>query len=181
MSEIQKPILVELSSLLSAKRGIICQSVHSEFKELVAMCGGPNEKSRANHLLKHIMWVHQNKVLLFFNLLSLIHIHFETCTNFGFITFSFINPNRKQYSGSIQDCYMLELNKCLMEVIMCSSVKEKKKVLELCYLEGREDFFPSKSLDAKCPLLACHHVYEWKPFPLIPSHHVTITFNAFHT
>ncbi|XP_022152808.1 UPF0415 protein C7orf25 homolog isoform X2 [Momordica charantia] len=57
MSEIQKPILVELSSLLSGKRGIICQSVHSEFKELVTMCGGPNEKSRANHLLKHIMVV----------------------------------------------------------------------------------------------------------------------------
>ncbi|XP_022965050.1 uncharacterized protein LOC111465028 isoform X2 [Cucurbita maxima] len=57
MSEIQKPILVELSSFLSGKRGIICQSVHSEFKELVTMCGGPYEKSRANYLLKHIMVV----------------------------------------------------------------------------------------------------------------------------
>ncbi|XP_038906087.1 UPF0415 protein C7orf25 homolog [Benincasa hispida] len=57
MSEIEKPILVELSSLLTGKRGIICQSVHSEFKELVTMCGGPNEKSRANHLLKHILVV----------------------------------------------------------------------------------------------------------------------------
>ncbi|KGN55961.1 uncharacterized protein LOC101214095 isoform X1 [Cucumis sativus] len=57
MSEIKKPILVELSSLLSGKRGIICQSAHSEFKELITMCGGPNEKSRANHLLKHIMVV----------------------------------------------------------------------------------------------------------------------------
>uniref|UniRef100_A0A803P9U6 DUF1308 domain-containing protein n=1 Tax=Cannabis sativa TaxID=3483 RepID=A0A803P9U6_CANSA len=51
MSEIEKPIHVELGSVISGKRGMICQSVCSEFKELVSMCGGPNEKLRADHLL----------------------------------------------------------------------------------------------------------------------------------
>ncbi|XP_075661575.1 uncharacterized protein LOC142631313 [Castanea sativa] len=54
MSEIQNPIHVELGSIISGKRGIICESVHSEFKELVLMCGGPNEKFRADQLLKHL-------------------------------------------------------------------------------------------------------------------------------
>ncbi|KAM5570218.1 UPF0415 protein C7orf25 [Rosa sericea] len=54
MSEIQNPILVELSCSISGKRGIICESVHSEFKELVSMVGGPNEKLRASHLLKYL-------------------------------------------------------------------------------------------------------------------------------
>lgn len=54
MSEIQNPILVELGCTISGKRGIICESVHSEFKELVLMCGGPNEKLRASHLLKYL-------------------------------------------------------------------------------------------------------------------------------
>ncbi|XP_061988178.1 uncharacterized protein LOC133706653 [Rosa rugosa] len=54
MSEIQNPILVELSCSISGKRGIICESVHSEFKELVSMFGGPNEKLRASHLLKYL-------------------------------------------------------------------------------------------------------------------------------
>lgn len=52
MSEIQDPIYVELGSAISGKRGIICQSVCSEFKELVSMCGGPNEKLRADQLLR---------------------------------------------------------------------------------------------------------------------------------
>ncbi|PON57748.1 hypothetical protein PanWU01x14_171100 [Parasponia andersonii] len=55
MSEIQNPIHVELGSVISAKRGIICQSVCSEFKELVSMCGGPNEKRRADQLLGCLM------------------------------------------------------------------------------------------------------------------------------
>lgn len=54
MSEIQNPILVELGCTISGKQGIICESVHSEFKELVLMCGGPNEKLRASHLLKYL-------------------------------------------------------------------------------------------------------------------------------
>ncbi|RVW69968.1 hypothetical protein CK203_052704 [Vitis vinifera] len=55
LSEIQNPIHVELSGLTSGKRGIICETVHSEFKELVSMCGGPNEKLRADQLLKCLM------------------------------------------------------------------------------------------------------------------------------
>lgn len=55
MSEIQNPIHVELGSVISGRRGIICESVHSEFKELVLMCGGPSEKFRANQLLKCLM------------------------------------------------------------------------------------------------------------------------------
>ncbi|KAK4567370.1 hypothetical protein RGQ29_003250 [Quercus rubra] len=54
MSEIQNPIHVELGSIISGKLGIICESVHSEFKQLVLMCGGPNEKFRADQLLKHL-------------------------------------------------------------------------------------------------------------------------------
>ncbi|KAK3213318.1 hypothetical protein Dsin_018024 [Dipteronia sinensis] len=34
--------------------GIICESVLSGFKESVAMCGRPNEKLRAGQLLKHL-------------------------------------------------------------------------------------------------------------------------------
>ena len=55
ISEIQNPIHVELSGVLSGKRGMICGSVCSEFKELVSMCGGPNEKSRAGYLLKWLL------------------------------------------------------------------------------------------------------------------------------
>lgn len=55
MSEVQNPIHIELGGVISGKRGIICKSVCSEFKELVSMCGGPNEKSRAKHLLEHLM------------------------------------------------------------------------------------------------------------------------------
>jgi len=52
MSEIENPIHVELGGVISGRRGIICESVHSEFMDLVLMCGGPNEKFRANQLLK---------------------------------------------------------------------------------------------------------------------------------
>lgn len=55
MSEIENPIHVDLSCILSGKRGIICESVCLEFKDLVAMCGGPNEKLRADHLLEKLM------------------------------------------------------------------------------------------------------------------------------
>ncbi|XP_027169788.1 UPF0415 protein C7orf25 homolog [Coffea eugenioides] len=56
-SEIQNPIHKELSASTSGKGGIICESVHSEFQELVSMCGGPNEKIRANYILKHLRMV----------------------------------------------------------------------------------------------------------------------------
>lgn len=52
MSEIQSPILVQLACVVFGKKGIICQKVCTEFKELVSMCGGPNEKLRADQLLK---------------------------------------------------------------------------------------------------------------------------------
>ncbi|OVA07410.1 Protein of unknown function DUF1308 [Macleaya cordata] len=57
MSELQNPMLVEMRSVISGKIGMICETVHSEFKELVSMCGGPNEKSRADQLIKHLLIV----------------------------------------------------------------------------------------------------------------------------
>ncbi|XP_068640727.1 uncharacterized protein [Aristolochia californica] len=39
------------------KCGIICETVHSEFKELVSMYGGQNEKARADQLLKRLQFV----------------------------------------------------------------------------------------------------------------------------
>ncbi|KDO55960.1 hypothetical protein CISIN_1g013647mg [Citrus sinensis] len=55
LSEIQTPIDKELGGVIAGKKGIICESVLSEFKELVSMCGGPNEKLRADELLKCLM------------------------------------------------------------------------------------------------------------------------------
>ncbi|KAL1192192.1 hypothetical protein V5N11_008139 [Cardamine amara subsp. amara] len=59
-SEIEKPVLVKMGTVLSGKRGIVCKSVLSEFKELVSMYAGPNEKLRAEHLLKSLMVVNDN-------------------------------------------------------------------------------------------------------------------------
>ncbi|KAJ3682266.1 hypothetical protein LUZ60_014839 [Juncus effusus] len=53
-SELENPILKELENVISFKKGIICQTVGSEFKELVSMCGGPTEKLRATQLLNHL-------------------------------------------------------------------------------------------------------------------------------
>ncbi|KAL2929551.1 UPF0415 protein C7orf25-like protein [Bienertia sinuspersici] len=52
LSEIKIPIHDELSSALYEKKGIACETVHSEFMELVSMFGGPNEQMRANTLVK---------------------------------------------------------------------------------------------------------------------------------
>ncbi|XP_031262993.1 uncharacterized protein LOC116121185, partial [Pistacia vera] len=60
MSELQNPICEELGGVLAGKRGIICESVLSEFKELVLMCGGPNEKLRSNQLLKYFIVVNDS-------------------------------------------------------------------------------------------------------------------------
>ncbi|KAF2290235.1 hypothetical protein GH714_004816 [Hevea brasiliensis] len=57
LSEIQNPIHAELAGVISGKRGMICESVLVEFKELVSLCGGPNEKLRADKILKHLMVV----------------------------------------------------------------------------------------------------------------------------
>ncbi|KAK7314813.1 hypothetical protein VNO77_33341 [Canavalia gladiata] len=54
MSEIQNPIHMEFGRILHGKNGIICESVLMEFKELVSMCGGPNEKLRAEKLINCI-------------------------------------------------------------------------------------------------------------------------------
>ncbi|KAL6883488.1 hypothetical protein ACP4OV_010902 [Aristida adscensionis] len=53
-SELQSPILVELEKAVDGKQCIICQTVKSEFKEIVSMCGGPEEKARARMLLKRL-------------------------------------------------------------------------------------------------------------------------------
>lgn len=53
-SENQNPIHSELLGLVSGKRGIICESVGSEFQELITMCGGANEKLRAEFFLKFL-------------------------------------------------------------------------------------------------------------------------------
>ncbi|KAA8541258.1 hypothetical protein F0562_025135 [Nyssa sinensis] len=60
MSEIQNPLHVELGGVIFGKRGIICESVFSEFKELVSMCGGASEKLRADYLIKCLMIVPDN-------------------------------------------------------------------------------------------------------------------------
>ncbi|XP_042481252.1 uncharacterized protein LOC122061826 [Macadamia integrifolia] len=56
-SEIQTPILTELEAVISGKICMICKTVHLEFKELLSMCGGSNEKWRADHLLKCLLVV----------------------------------------------------------------------------------------------------------------------------
>ncbi|KAG4909141.1 hypothetical protein JHK87_055257 [Glycine soja] len=51
MSEIQNPIHMEFGRNLRGKNGLICESVLMELKEFVSMCGGPNEKLRADRLI----------------------------------------------------------------------------------------------------------------------------------
>ncbi|RCV42357.1 hypothetical protein SETIT_9G210200v2 [Setaria italica] len=53
-SELQFPILVELGKVVEGKQCIICETVNSEFKEIVSMCGGAEEKIRARYLLKQL-------------------------------------------------------------------------------------------------------------------------------
>ncbi|XP_010933297.1 uncharacterized protein [Elaeis guineensis] len=60
ISELQNPILAELEIAVAGKKGIICESVRSEFKELIAMCGGANEKLRAARLIKCLLVVPDN-------------------------------------------------------------------------------------------------------------------------
>lgn len=59
-SEIQKPILPELGAVICGKNGVICESVLSEFKELIAMYGGTKEKLRADQILKWLSVVPDN-------------------------------------------------------------------------------------------------------------------------
>ncbi|CAN6287878.1 unnamed protein product [Urochloa humidicola] len=53
-SELLFPILIELGQAIEGKQCIICETVNSEFNEIVSMCGGPEEKTRARHLLKQL-------------------------------------------------------------------------------------------------------------------------------
>ncbi|XP_051136591.1 uncharacterized protein LOC127255203 isoform X2 [Andrographis paniculata] len=53
-SEKQNPIHKEMIGIMLGKRGIVCESVCSEFQELVLMCGGPNEKLRAEYFKKFL-------------------------------------------------------------------------------------------------------------------------------
>ncbi|CAI0400155.1 unnamed protein product [Linum tenue] len=55
MSEVENPLLAELVPVVSGKRGIVCSSVLSEFKELVSMFGGANEKLRTHKLLERLL------------------------------------------------------------------------------------------------------------------------------
>ncbi|MED6133269.1 hypothetical protein PIB30_026854 [Stylosanthes scabra] len=50
-SELESPIHAQFGKILCGKTGIICESILMEFKELVLMCGGPNEKLRAEKLI----------------------------------------------------------------------------------------------------------------------------------
>ncbi|CAN8239645.1 unnamed protein product [Cochlearia groenlandica] len=59
-SEIEDPVLVKMGTLLSGRQGIVCESVVSEFKELVSMYGGYNEKHRAEQLLNRLMVVNDD-------------------------------------------------------------------------------------------------------------------------
>ncbi|KAK3152918.1 hypothetical protein QOZ80_2BG0165300 [Eleusine coracana subsp. coracana] len=56
-SELESPILLELGKVVNGKQCIICETVNSEFKEIVSMCGGPEEKNRAKILLKQLIIV----------------------------------------------------------------------------------------------------------------------------
>ncbi|EYU22308.1 hypothetical protein MIMGU_mgv1a006601mg [Erythranthe guttata] len=56
-SENKNPIHSELSSVISGKQGIISESVRLEFQELISMCGGPNEKRRADYFLNFLKTV----------------------------------------------------------------------------------------------------------------------------
>ncbi|KAL8206325.1 hypothetical protein R6Q57_009876 [Mikania cordata] len=57
LSEIENPIHMVISKVIFGRKCIICESVCSEFKELVLMCGGVNEKQRADQLLKAVVVV----------------------------------------------------------------------------------------------------------------------------
>ncbi|KAK3156783.1 hypothetical protein QOZ80_2AG0111840 [Eleusine coracana subsp. coracana] len=56
-SELQSPILLELGKVVNGKQCIICETVNSEFKDIVSMCGGPEEKTRTKLLLKQLIIV----------------------------------------------------------------------------------------------------------------------------
>jgi len=54
-SELEHPLLEDVISVLEGKKAMICDYTHEEFKNLISMCSGPNEKRRAECLLKRIV------------------------------------------------------------------------------------------------------------------------------
>lgn len=56
-SELEHPLVEDVISFLEGKKAMICDYAHEEFKNLISMCSGPNEKRRAECLLKRIMVV----------------------------------------------------------------------------------------------------------------------------
>lgn len=59
-SELECPILEDMAFILGGKRAIISQFVDDEFRDLISMCSGPNEKLRAECLLKLILVLPDN-------------------------------------------------------------------------------------------------------------------------
>ncbi|XP_076925160.1 uncharacterized protein LOC143587879 [Bidens hawaiensis] len=57
LSEIENPIHVDILKAISGRKCVMCESVCAEFKELVLMCGGVNEKLRAEQLIKVVVVV----------------------------------------------------------------------------------------------------------------------------
>lgn len=54
-SELEHPLLEDVISVLEGKKAVICDYAYEEFKNLISMCSGPNEKRRAECLLKRIL------------------------------------------------------------------------------------------------------------------------------
>ncbi|XP_047339091.1 uncharacterized protein LOC124942603 [Impatiens glandulifera] len=81
--ELDTPIHAKLESVLSGKRWIVCSSVCSEFKELVSMCGGPNEKSRAHYLLNSIRIVEDSPSERMMNLPTTRKLAMKNKVTFG--------------------------------------------------------------------------------------------------
>ncbi|VFQ62026.1 unnamed protein product [Cuscuta campestris] len=53
-SEMRNPIHVDMGNVIHGRRGIVCESVITEFQEIISMCGGSREKLRAQYLLKKL-------------------------------------------------------------------------------------------------------------------------------
>lgn len=83
LSEIKSPIHAELNCTLSAKKGVACDSVHSEFMELVSMCGGANEQIRANQLLKRLKIVPDSPSLRLMSLPTTRKLALKNKVTFG--------------------------------------------------------------------------------------------------
>lgn len=59
-SELEHPLVEDLICVLEGRKAMICDYAHEEFKNLISMCSGPNEKRRAECLLKRILVVPNN-------------------------------------------------------------------------------------------------------------------------